>query len=347
MARNLDYYINTNATAIKKMNAGEGRYASIGVIGCCEEFTSELAADGRWDEIYRYLPLRTQDGINEKGVYCAINLVPAGESSIDRDKWQYGEWGLGARFTNPGAEHTYCTRDMNRFILDNASSVENAIGKIRSVNWYDPVLDDEDYPTQSYQWIIADKDRNCVLEFVENTPVFLETEDLRSPSLRTIITNFSNVCMEKDVWQDHGEGYERFNVLRNPYNDTEESFDGMESLMHKVWYSQYYTLPHTYPEFWSSEAALGLYPTWEVYSNPDIWDDPDFVESVLFEKSLWDDKSNWFTDDTWLWFTVHNSIYNISEKRMEVIVHEGMFDMKDYRSFGLDCSFNKPLDLCK
>lgn len=347
LGRNLDYYINRNAAAVIKVNANGDRLASVGIVGCSREFTTELARSGEYGRIYEYLPLRTSDGINEKGVYMGVNIMPTGETSLDPKRWRSGEWGMGAAYTNPGAEHTYCTVYMTRFVLDRAKSVDDAIELIRSVNWYEPV----DYPqkghAQAFHWMLADSTRNCVIEFLDNELVVTEAEDLRKPSFGTIMTNFTNACRARDIWQDHGAGFERFDVLYKAYPEAEESFAGVEHLMQKVWYSKYYTTPVRSEDYWLSEAEVDGYEAWKLYGHPEYWDDPAIMDSILQSKKDWEDRSNWFVDDSDLWFTVHNSVYNLKDKRFEVIAHEGMSGMKGYRAFGLDASFSKPLDCRK
>lgn len=343
VARNLDYYINRNASAIIKMNRSEHRFASVGVVGCSREFSSELAASGKYAQIYEYLPLRTADGINENGVYCAVNVMPTGETSLDKDSWCSGEWGIGAAFTKPGAEHTYCTMYMVRFVLDNATSVEHALQLINDVNWYEPIDYPHDKQSQAFHWMLADKDTNCVIEFMDNRLVVTYADNLREPSFGTVMTNFTNACRKNGVWQDHGQGFERYDILAEGYPDTPESFDGMKSLMQKVWYSKYYTTPVESPDFWLSEADVEGFEAWKLYHHPEYKGDPFILGAIAAERLMWADKACWFTDDTILWFTVHNSVYDIREKKFDVIIQEGMFDMKDYMSFDLNSSFKKPL----
>ncbi|MBQ0043855.1 MAG: hypothetical protein KBT05_02420, partial [Bacteroidales bacterium] len=66
-------------------------------------------------------------------------------------------------------------------------------------------------------------------------------------------------------------------------------------------------------------------------------------DQVASDKAAWADKNNWYNDSTSLWFTVHNSVYNLKEKKFEVLVHEGMGAQKSYLNFDLNSSFHKPL----
>lgn len=343
LGRNLDYYINKNASAIIKVNAKGNRLASIGVVGCSREFSRELATAGTYDPIYEYLPLRTCDGINEKGVYIGVNVVPTGETSLDSSKWRYHEWGLGAAFTNEASDKKYPTLCLTRFVLDNAVSVDDAIQKLKSVNWYDPYNYPFEGDAQSFHWMLADGTKNCVVEFLENELVIIEADELDKVSFGTVMTNFTNACMAAGVMQYHGQGYERFEILSKNYDAAEESFEGMEKLMQTVWYSKYYTTPERSEDYWISETDLKGYAAWDLYHHYELWDNESLLEQVASDKAAWADENNWYSDSTSLWFTVHNSVYNLKAKEFEMIVHEGMGAMKSYMKFDLNSSFNKPL----
>ena len=343
VGRNLDYYINRNACAVIRMNHTDSHFASVGIVGCWSGFTADLARSGVYDNVYEILPCRTCDGINEKGVYIGVNVMPTGETSFDYENWRSGEWGKGAAYTNPGSDKTYCTLYLTRYVLDHASSVDDAVKLINDVNWYEPV----DYPheneAQAFHWMISDGKRNCVLEFIDNKAVFTWARDLSQPSLGTIMTNFTNAIFEKAVIQKHGIGYERYDVLRYAYSDTEESFKGMEELMKKVWYSNTYTKAIGAADFWMTELCSDALDSKVLYGNQNLWNYPTFTNAVKMFKEMWNNPDYWYTDTTPLWFTVHTSVYDLSRQEMEVLVHEGLGDQKQFLSFNLNSHFAKPL----
>ena len=344
VGRNLDYYINRNACAVIKMNRNEKHFASVGIVGCFSDFTKELAKSGRYDEIYKYLPCRTCDGINENGVYVGVNVMPTGETSFDYDHWTYGKWGKGAAYTNTSSDKTYCTMYLTRYVLDNAKSVADALMLIRGVNWYEPV----DYPhkdeAQAFHWMIADSLHNYVVEFIDNKLWITPARDIRQPSLGTIMTNFTNALYSEHKIQHHGIGYERYDVLRYAYSDTEESFRGMEGLMQKVRYSRTYTKSVGDADFWATEFCNDAYGSDFLYGNQKLWDYPIFCGMVDSLKKMWSNPSYWYIDDTPLWFTVHTSIYDIEKREMEVLAHECFGEQQNFRSFNLDSHFAKPLE---
>lgn len=343
VGRNLDYYINRNACAVIRMNRNDKHFASVGIVGCSSDFTTELAKSGRYDPIYQYLPCRTSDGINEYGVYIGVNVMPTGETSYDSTVWQYGTWGKGAAFTNPSSDKTYCTMYLTRYVLDHATSLEDALMLIRGVNWYEPI----DYPhkneVQAFHWMISDSLHNCVVEFIDNKLVITGARDIRQPSLGTIMTNFTNALYNQYMIQPHGIGYERYDILRYAYSDTEESFNGMEGLMQKVWYSNTYTKEVGAADFWATELCNDLYGSDFLYGNQNLWNYPIYCKLVADLKSMWKKPEYWYTDDTPLWFTVHTSVYDIQKRKLEVLAHERFGEQQDFISFNLDSHFAKPL----
>lgn len=144
IGRNLDWYINTDASAIIKVNAksgtgfGDTRYASLGVVGCSVPFSNEVASSGEWNErAYTFLPFSTTDGINEKGLYVGVNVTATGETSFDKSTWKPFAWGLGAALTNDKSDKVYSVTYLVRIVLDHASSVADAKELIKSMMEWD------------------------------------------------------------------------------------------------------------------------------------------------------------------------------------------------------------------
>lgn len=80
------------------------------------------------------------------------------------------------------------------------------------------------------------------MEFLDNKLCLTETDKVSEPSYATIMTNFTNkVKDEAGLIQPSGAGYERWDVLHDNYAAAEESFEGIQELMKKVWYTQTYT----------------------------------------------------------------------------------------------------------
>lgn len=359
VGRNLDYYINSDLNVVLRINRnGEpekatvsdtnafftSRYASVSIMGCAPDLTTEVVRNTTdYLPVYELLPITTLDGINENGVYAALNMDATGETSMDRSKWNPGYFGVGAAFTNPSSKLTFCTYILVRVVLDHAKSVDDAISIVESINWYDPLSFAEGM-SQSFHWLIADAKTNCILEFIDNKPVFIKTSNVSSPSLATIMTNFTNSLWQKDIIQNYGTGYERYDILAARYPDTPCTYEGMQDLMEYVWSSKCYTLAIDDPDFLATDQADEFFTAAELYKNPEVLKDPLFQQIYESYQDDYYDRSTWYTPDCDVWITTHTSIYNLDTRTLKVKINEGLDGMKDYLTFDMNSHFPKPLD---
>ena len=344
VGRNLDWYINNDASAVIKVNHTDDHYASIGMVGCCPAFSNDLAKSGLYNDIYKYLPFKTVDGINEKGLYIGVNVMPTGETSFDSDTWEPYAFGHGAAHTNPSSDMHYCVNYLVRVVLDRAGSVEEAKKVIDGIDWCEPINFPAEGYTQSFHWLICDANQSVVLEFMDNKAVYTTAPSKTEPSLGNIMTNFTNCLREKDIIQICGCGLERWYMLHDSYASTPETFEGFQNLMSSVWYSQAYTIDPASHDFWFTEWYECGIPSYEMYRNYSLCENTEFVTSLRNYLKIFDDKSQWHVDNSELWYTTHTSVYDLSSKTLRVLVHEGRDEQKTYYEASLDGSrFAKPL----
>lgn len=346
IGRNLDWYINKNASAIIKMNHNDKHYASIGIVGCHSDFTNDLAKSGKYDDVYKYLPFKTEDGINEHGLYVGINVMPTGETSFDKSTWKTGEYGHSAAHTNPSAEMTCAVNYLPRILLDNAKNVEEAKEIIASINWTDPVNYPHKDETQSFHWLICDPTHSVVLEFIDNKAHYTEAESVTEPGFGTIMTNFTNCLWKAGIMQTSGIGYERYDVLKAGYKDYAkypDSMEGMQELMKQAWFTKTYTTSVDSKDYWLTENACEDIPAEDLYQKYELAQDPTMRAVFLAKTVLFYELSLWYVEDTPLWFSTHTSVYDISERKLHVMVHEGLDGMRDFYEASLSSSFVKPL----
>lgn len=343
IGRNLDWYINCDASVVIKVDKNEKHFASIGMGGCNPIFTDSLAKSGKMHDIYKVLPLATTDGVNENGVYIGVNVMPTGETSLDSTKWKTGKWGIGAAYTNPKSEKTYCVTYLVRYILDNAKSLAHAKELVNAVNWYEPKGFPHPGESQAFHWLLSDDKNSAVLEFIDNKPYFTETTDVTSPSLATIMTNFTNKIKAEGIIQDTGCGYERWDLLNESYASTPETFEGMQDLMKKVWYTKAYTTDPTTPGYWNTEFVSPEFKAQYIYNNDAVLKDQTYLNMLRENQAKFNDKSNWHTPESTLWYTTHTSVYDLSKRELHVLVHEGLDGMKDFYKADLNSTFAHPL----
>ena len=345
VGRNLDWYINNDAAAIIKMNHPDSHYASIGMVGCCPGFSNALAKSGAYNGIYRYLPFKTVDGVNEKGLYIGVNVMPTGEPSFDQSTWEPYAYGHGAAHTNPSSDMHYCVNYLVRIVLDRAGSVEEAKQVIAGIDWSEPA----DFPAEGYaqafHWLICDADQSVVLEFMDNKAVYTAAPDINKPSLGNIMTNFTNCLMERGMIQKCACGLERWDILNENYASTPETFEGMQELMKKVWYSQTYTIDPSSRDFWFTEWYDAGYSSAYMYRNYALCENTEFCNMVRKYLSVFNDPKYWHVDDSPLWYTTHTSVYDLETRTLRVLVHEGRDGQTQFYQASLDgIGFPKPLD---
>lgn len=354
VGRNLDWYINCDLSAVIRVNAKgtpsdddfyTARYASIGMVGCLPEFgTDNVTNTTDYLPIYEMLPMATTDGINERGVYVGVNVTATGETSMDPAKWKDHQWGLGAAYTNPESDKKLCVTYLVRTLLDHAASVEDAIRIVKSINWYEPMNFPKPGATQAFHWLISDSTASCILEFVDNAPVFVHTNDVNTPSLATIMTNFNNYLMQSNIIQDHGIGYERWDLLNANYASTSETAEGMQGLMEKVWYSKSYTMSLDEPNYWTTENPSEHFTASQMYKHPEVLKDERYKQVVKNNLAAYNNRDKWHTPGCTVWYSTHTSIYDIANRSLSVKVHEGLDGMDDYMTFDFDSTFPKPLN---
>lgn len=349
IARNLDWYINRQVSGIVKVNGNGNRYASIGMAGCLPvytiEFAQKTARDEETDTIYGIIPATTVDGINEKGLYIGVNVVPTGETSRDASKWNSGAWGLGAAFTNPDSDKTYCVTYLVRVVLDNAASVQEAIELIKSINWYEPSGFPSAGESQSFHWMVADANSNAVLEFIDNQleVIYVEGEQTKVPSFGTIMTNFNNTLYSEGMLQYKAAGVERYNILNANYDAAEESVEGIKELIKKVWYTQAYSKDIDSEDFWCTEYVNGDFHAEAVYGNNANIENEAFRDLIKRGQAKFNDKTNWHSDESTLWYSTHTSVYDIEKRQLNVLVHEGLDGQQEWVCVDLNSTFAKPL----
>lgn len=336
VGRNLDWYINKDAAAIIKMKHTDDHFASIGMVGCFPAFSNEIAKSGRPDDVYRYLPFKTEDGVNEYGLYVGVNVMPTGETSFDQSSWEPHAFGHGAAGTNPSSDMHYSVNYLVRVVLDRAKTVDDAKRVIAGIDWTEPKNYPHENETQSFHWLISDATKSVVLEFMDNVPVYTEAPSITEPSFGNIMTNFTNCLMAKGIIQICGIGYERWDILHDNYASTPESFEGMQELMKKVWFSHTYTNDPLSRDFWLSECSSTDLPAYSLYKNYDILSNPQYFELLQQFTASFEDKSLWHVNDTPLWYSTHTSIYDLKNKKLRVLVHEGFDGMKEFYEVSLD-----------
>lgn len=282
--RNLDFFISEASEFIVHTTATETRHATLGVARLFQMTDEEIAA-GLTKEQIDLIPWGTLDGINDAGLICNMNVVPAEDAGIPHTS------------PNPGMPDINCIF-LVRALLDNCATVEEAKEFVASHNIIGVNMGGWDL-----HFMIADPENTVVLEFIDNKAVYTETN---------IMTNFYVGAAE---YTPNADGIERYDILTANYAEA-ETMEGMWNLLRRVRFSQAYD-PEVVP-FWRSEFLAGPYDI----TTPE--------EVILADEKVQADIENFrlfketgaYTPDMHLWFTVHNSTYDIENKTLWVTIRE-------------------------
>lgn len=174
-SRNFDFPLDERAEFVVRMEAGEGRFASVGVAQVGTNLTEDIVRSGRWSRYYKCLPGATVDGINSSGVAANINVVGG----------------------NPGTSGWRTTGDIHplgavRWVLDHATDALDAATNLAlrvkfPAGW-----------TQNFHYMICDT----------RTTYVVENGAYSNVTGRAVMTNFGLI-----PWEDGGAGHERYDLL--------------------------------------------------------------------------------------------------------------------------------------
>lgn len=301
--RNLDFNINEICEFVVRTKATETRrHASIGVANTCFlNITNEMVVAGLSDELLKYIPWMTMDGINDAGLVCNVNVVNAADIAKHPHK-----------HTKEGAQQIMVIQ-LVRALLDNCGSVEEAKVFIES-------HDIRPIPTT---WdghiMIADPNETVIVEFTgeEDKEVKYVVQD------KKIMTNFYNHLYDGKSFPNHACGMERYKILEDNYA-TGDSMEGMWNLLKMVRYTQSYD--ESVDPFWCSEyydtskiPDFDKYPMSHWTKKNVLAEDKPKKEVAAYVEYA---KTGKYNPDDGLWFTSHNSTYDIANKVLWVTIRE-------------------------
>lgn len=287
--RNFDFIFNDVPEYVVRVNKTKNRHASIGI--------TTLSGIHEGDDILNehknkleILPNFTLDGINDAGVICSDNVVPKNDV-------------LPLTGTNPVKENLHVAFIV-RYVLDNASSADNAIELLNNKNIYGDL--GENY---NLHIMIADKDKTYVVEFIDNKMVAREKQGNEQ-----IMTNY---YVNLDYITDNGAGIERYNILKDNYNEG-STFDGMWNLMKRVRYSNTYLFNNEinwYSEF-IPQSVLNNDNKEQLNTYLDLLDE---VRKEYWVARTYEQRN---PSNVSYWFTTHNSIYDIEKRKLRITIQE-------------------------
>lgn len=304
------------------------RYYSVGVASCNQLWTSDYIEHQSFTELdYAILPFALIDGINEKGVVCNCNVVPAKDLA--------GTTQVITPERNDNTREVYY-QFLVRYILDNAYSAKHAISLLETSVIITSNIRTEpgekgfhvDYDGIEpggceLHYMIADKDDTYIVEFVNNK---LVVHEFNGADKDKIMTNYY-LSMP---YTRHAAGVERYNILREKLaRSTINKAEDMVDLMKQVKFSNCYRYPSIsgeggFEKIWFSDMIGDIihFLDAEQYfeDNPDQKDA--LRKYMKKEADIIDSRDRTHTGDECPWITIHTSIFDIEKKCMTIYTQE-------------------------
>ncbi len=279
--RNEDWYMDNQTEFVLYTNATDTRHATISVISQSGITQEELASENISDKL-ALLPFRVSDGMNDAGLCTQVNVVPVEDAEVLTTG------------TNPGGEDMFITL-VQRYILDYASDVDEAIEMIKEKNLFGP---HSETMNQEIHFMISDLNKCVIVEFINNEVKIIENEN--------VMTNFYAYY---DELTPHSQGVERYNILKEGA-DSVESSDDMIDLMKKVWFTKAYDR-NTEP-FWYSDFTDGSITIDTAHDDAELNSIID-GDIELFQTGERQDS---------LWITTHTSVYDQKNLTLKLLAQE-------------------------
>lgn len=335
--RNFDWMQSDFGCIVLQMPAGKGaRHASVSIINGNPAVDGALLDNDSIDGDYRnFLPCMAMDGINDAGVAANINIIhhTPGDAYIRREEGDLS-----------------CV-SVVRYVLDNAGSVDEAIGLLsrRKVS-QDLVAKAGD----DTHFMISDAEKTAVVEYDNGEMVVLYYHEngngCRSGKGNpAIMSNLFNIAVEKwglgtDEFYENRPfslGVERWATVLSRYDDASRSVETNLDIAQSVWYFKNFM---SRDNLWYSECAdhdygkdgQGWYCMLDGKRVPcSSWKEAQLKawETMPEFRDGYDERFGKLADphvkENGCWETSHSVIYDLSEKKGYLCAFEGFYSKDD------------------
>lgn len=298
-----------------------GRFATAGVASGLKELTKEVVESGKNSDDYKILPFQLVDGINEKGVFAAYNMVPTDKALTT--------------LTVPDVmeKKVMCALQLVRFVVDNFETALEAVEYIRD---YVGVYMTDEMQEKGYEvhLTVMDKDDSYIVEFIDNKNI------VQNIAAGTYMTNFYQtdaiVNFDRTVYTpedvpthspsadnnitEHGAGLERYNIMARAFNPIVPftSKTEMWDLMNQLNYTNAYTgLMGSDPwgsEFVGIDSITVDTPIADIQASAGVQAAIDKFNN----RSRDPEDPNYGT-----WHTMHSCVYDVVNTSLSVASQEG------------------------
>ena len=313
VGRNYDWKYDNEPSFIVKTPNCQGHKAVIGTAGNLPELSRKVVENRTDTPLYKVIPFRLLDGINEDGLMVEANVVP----------------GIGTKKTTPKCKKNRVRMSaymLVRYILDNYKSVDDAIKNLKEhVEIYYPKPTTTGY---ELHWMLSDMHKTVVLEIINNKIVVTDASIMTNFHIHGVTHKedgsvYSNIDVKygnkptKYGIDSHGSGLERYNIL-NSLKDGIINATDMRNAMNSIFYSNSYT-KEVNDDFWYSEM-VGNYVDYDVEITVDTsTEDHIFIPIIAAGKQKWENRDRNHPE---VWHTCHSCVYDLAAKTFSILVQE-------------------------
>lgn len=307
--KNLDW---TYDECVEFVVKTKGKYEAISVAGGLPMFDRAFMNSGAYSDNYKYLPFMVNDGINERGVLVALNVVPIGDKVNGID---YVE----TTGTNPSSsEEAICAMMLPRYILDSFGSADNAMDRLENLNIYCPHTDNLQ---EELHLMVGDKNACYIVEFVGNKTKIIKIDDHKW------MTNYyrygakfdKNGHLIIDSLSNHATGTKRSDIIADNYKSIKTVDDMVDLMRNKLKFTNAYT-QRIVDEFTGdySGTVYGDLTIKDAYEHPEK-----FEELINGQVSKFNSRSRIKGESNYgTWQTTHSAVYDINDFKLYLTVQE-------------------------
>lgn len=298
MGRNYDWYYSEYPTFVISTERLDNRRNAVLGVGCGFNGLTEKCVDEKnVNELYRVLPFILLDGINDKGVACSVNMVPADDAHVATDG------------TKPIVElrKEISIMMLNRWMLDTFDSATDAVTYLQNyVSVYS-------YPGFEAHFIIADHDSTYIIEFMDDETIIHNVTNDRPYITNFYITdavfNAETHLLDRNTITPHGSGLERYELISKKYDNVHSFEDMVDLLGNDLRYTRTYnsnTMPFWYTEYVGGDLT--------VFSPKE-----DFAPIVEKAREYYVNRDR---KSKKTWHTMHTSIYDLDRLALYIFCQE-------------------------
>jgi len=349
--------------------AAKGRYASVGIVSSNPFINRAMIASGKvpdkvmkgtatvdnWRNIF---PIFTTDGINEKGLCANVNIVMHEEGVREGYKKCTGGDDI------PYMEKTSFV-SLVRLILDKCATCQEAINMCDTLHVTQAFSGALAY--EDNHIMVSDAEETVILEWYNDKMEYTRfpaSDNFRSEQgMPAIMTNFYNYIGRQHLNDDgsikleemlaehpYAMGVERYEIIRSGWEQATTA-EAAKALISNVYYSKYFDFnAKWYTENGMFCAKVGndwYYPTCCPFTENDYVKAESLLDAIhkmyeptdsymvgtieafgSLDEQMRNLDSGIEAEDNW--YTELTSIYDISQKTLQIMPQEGWYNKKYY-----------------